>query len=118
MIERFEPTDAHDRRLVPGLDGLQRLHSVAELERFLAGPLKPRDFLITAYHPLGTARLGRDPDDGVCDAQHRVRGRQGLYVMDGSAVPSSLGANPQVTIMALAGRAAARLADHLQEHQA
>ena len=57
-------------------------------------------------------------DDGVCDAQHRVHGRQGLYVMDGSAVPSSLGANPQVTIMALAGRAAARLADHLQEHQA
>jgi len=104
--------------LVPGLKGLRRLRSVPELERFLAGPLKPRDFLITAYHPLGTARLGRDAQDGVCDAHHRVHGRQGLYVMDGSAVPSSLGANPQVTIMALASRAAARLADRLQEQQA
>ncbi len=103
--------------LVPGPEGITRLRDRHQLDAFLRRPLKPRHFLITAYHPLGTARLGRDADDGVCDAEHRVFGQPGLYVMDGAAVPSSLGANPQVTIMTLAGRAAARLADRLQDPQ-
>jgi len=38
-----------------------------------------------------------------------------LTVMDGAAVPSALGANPQVTIMSLALRAARRLADRWSE---
>jgi choline dehydrogenase-like flavoprotein len=49
----------------------------------------------------------------VCDADHRVFGTSGLYVMDGSAVPGSLGANPQVTIMAMATRAAEKLAGNI-----
>src|SRR5690606_41591783 len=56
------------------------------------------------YHPLGTARLAADPAQGVCDPNHRVHGWQGLYVMDGSNPPTSLGANPQVTLMTLASR--------------
>lgn len=99
--------------MVPGLHDMTRLRSVAELERFMRRHLTPRDFLITAYHPLGTARLAPSPDQGVCDSDHRVFGYAGLYVMDGANVPTSLGANPQVTIMALASRAASRLADRL-----
>ena len=101
--------------IVPGLRQHQRLRDSRELERWLAGKRKPRDFLISAYHPLGTARLAADPSQGVCDSEHRVFGWQGLMVMDGSSVPSSLGANPQVTIMAMAARAAASLADRLQD---
>jgi choline dehydrogenase-like flavoprotein len=44
---------------------------------------------------------------------HQVHDCAGLYVVDGSAVPSSLGVNPQVTIMTLATRAAGILADRL-----
>ena len=47
-------------------------------------------------------------DDGPGD--HQVHGTPGLYVVDGAAVPSSLGVNPQVTIMAMANRAADKLA--------
>ena len=36
----------------------------------------------------------------------RLHGVEGLYVADASAVPSSLGVNPQITIMALATRLA------------
>ncbi|EKF74455.1 hypothetical protein A11A3_08540 [Alcanivorax hongdengensis A-11-3] len=99
--------------LIPGMQGMKRLHNEQELAAFLAGPLKPRDFLITAYHPLGTARLAAKASEGVCDSHHRVFDTPGLYVMDGAAVPTSLGANPQVTIMAMASRAAGLLADSL-----
>jgi choline dehydrogenase-like flavoprotein len=41
-----------------------------------------------------------------------VHGVRGVYVADGSAVPSSLGVNPQLTIMALATRLAFGLLGH------
>ncbi|MZR61324.1 GMC family oxidoreductase [Alcanivorax sp. DP30] len=98
---------------IPGPHHIATLTSKADLARFMKQRHKPADFLITAYHPLGTARLGASPEQGVCDPLHQVFGYAGLSVMDGSCVPSSLGANPQVTIMTLASRAASRLAERL-----
>ncbi len=95
---------------VPALVGSQSFSSLAAAEKWLDKPRSPRDFLITAYHPLGTAAIAATPEHGVCDPNHRVFGRRGLYVVDGAAVPSSLGANPQLTIMALALGAARRYA--------
>jgi choline dehydrogenase-like flavoprotein len=79
------------------------------------GPLRrahvrPRDLTLMAFHPLGTARASADPARGVLDADLQVRGTHGLYVADGSAVPTSLGVNPQITIMALATRLARHIA--------
>ena len=98
--------------MIPGLSRIVTIRSEEELDAFMARKHRPKDFMMTAYHPLGTARIS-GIDDGVCDGDHRVNGWQGLYVMDGSSVPSSLGANPQVTIMSLAARAAARLAERI-----
>jgi choline dehydrogenase-like flavoprotein len=75
--------------------------------------LRADDLTLSAYHPLGTARMGRDPATSVVDMELRVRGLPSLMVCDGSAVPTSMGANPQITIMALAARAAERLAARL-----
>jgi choline dehydrogenase-like flavoprotein len=72
--------------------------------RVRAGELK-----LMAFHPLGTARASARPGDGVVDADLRVHGVKGLHVCDGSVVPTSLGVNPQLTIMALA----TRLGEHL-----
>ncbi len=52
-------------------------------------------------HILGGATMGRSPAEGVCDAQGRVFGYEGLYVADGSLVPANLGVNPSLTIAAL-----------------
>ncbi len=89
------------------------IRNLRELDELLQMKLSPRDFLISAFHPLGTARIGRSTTTAVCDADHQVFGKSGLYVMDGSAVPSSLGANPQVTIMALATKAAETLSKRI-----
>jgi choline dehydrogenase-like flavoprotein len=64
-----------------------------------------------AFHPLGTCRMGGDPAAGPIDSWGRLRGYEGIYVSDGSIVPSSLGVNPQITIMALATRIAYGLTD-------
>ncbi|MFZ5723456.1 MAG: FAD-dependent oxidoreductase [Pseudomonadota bacterium] len=98
---------------LPGMSHLTTLRNVADLEAFWKTNPKPRRFLMSAYHPLGTARIAADAQQGVCDPQHQVYGHEGLYVMDGSSVPSSLGANPQVTIMTMATRAARLLGDRL-----
>src|SRR5690606_26885348 len=98
-----------DEVILPGLRHHQRIRNNEQLAQWMQGKRSPRDFLMSAYHPLGTARIAASDRDGVCDSDHQVFGWHGLYVMDGSSVPSSLGANPQVTIMAMAARAAARV---------
>ena len=61
-------------------------------------------------HPLGGCRMGRSIEDGVVDDRCRVRrpaggAWPGLYVVDGSAIPTSLGVPPSLTIAAVAERA-------------
>lgn len=60
----------------------------------------------SSQHPLGSCRMGQRPDDSVVDVDGQAWDVRGLYVADGSIVPTSLGVNPQLTIMALATRIA------------
>lgn len=92
--------------VMPGVFGFDELHDKRDLERFRSARIAASRFEVTAYHPLGTARMARSSADGVIGPDHESHDVADLYVVDGSAVPSSLGVNPQVTIMALAVRAA------------
>ena len=69
------------------------------------GYLSPSQIEVTAFHPLGTCRVGADPETSVLGPDHEVNGVERLYDADGSAVPTALGVNPQMTIMAMALRA-------------
>lgn len=69
-----------------------------------------RRFECTSQHPLGTCRMGTEPRSSVVDARGRVWDAEGLYVVDGGVLPTSLGVNPQQTIMAMALRMAQRMA--------
>lgn len=64
------------------------------------------DLKLMAFHPLGTARADARATHGVTDGALALHGVEGLYIADGSVVPSALGVNPQLTIMALATRLA------------
>jgi cholesterol oxidase len=59
----------------------------------------------TTAHLLGGCCMGVDAQSGVIDAQHRVFGYPGLFVIDGSAISANPGVNPSLTITALAERA-------------
>lgn len=82
----------------------------------LNGP-QPGGGLFTV-HPLGGCAMADSVADGVCDDRGRVFHRdgslhEGLYVMDGSIMPGSLGVNPMLTIAALAERACAAIVKEL-----
>ena len=60
-----------------------------------------------AAHTIGTCRMGTDPDDAVVDPFGRSFDVENLWICDNSVFPSSLAANPALTIMALSLRTAA-----------
>jgi choline dehydrogenase-like flavoprotein len=101
------------RAVIGPVHGFDELRSMADVDRLAAAHVRASDFTLSAHHPLGTARMGRDPASSVVGADHQLHGGPGLYVVDGSVVPTSLGVNPQVTIMSLATRAADLLAARL-----
>lgn len=89
------------------------MRTIRDARAIATADLKPNHFTAAGFHPLGTARMGADSRTAVVDFENRVFGTRGLYVADGSVVPSSLGVNPQVTIMAFALRAADAIAADL-----
>ena len=80
-----------------------QLANAAQAKSFFALDAGPLGKFITV-HPLGGCPMADDPARGVTDHRGRVHGYDGLYVLDGSIVPTALGVNPSKTIAALAER--------------
>jgi choline dehydrogenase len=72
------------------------------LEAFL------REKAETVYHPVGTCRMGAD-DASVVDPEMKVRGIDGLRVVDGSVMPTLISGNTNLPILAMAEK----IADHI-----
>lgn len=93
------------KRVAPGVQPLEffddEASAFAKIDTLTSG-----EFLSQPYgsHPHGTCRMGpkTGPHAGVVDENAQVHDVRRLYVMDGSIFPTTLGVNPQVTIMSAA----------------
>lgn len=89
------------REVVFGVHDAPIVRSVADIDAALPDDIPARDIALYASHPMGTCRMGADERTSVVDPEGRVWGWKNLHVADASVFPTSLGVNPQVTVMAL-----------------
>ncbi len=66
------------------------------------------------YHPLGGCPMADTEQEGVVDSCGRVFNYPGLYIADGSIVPTAIGRNPSYTIAALSERIAEKMLQDMQ----
>ena len=95
-IAQTEPLAAvRGRELTPG----EEVQSDAEIEDFLRREVE------LLYHPTGTCRMGSD-EGAVVDPQLRVRGVEGLRVVDASVMPTIVGGHTHAATVMIAEKAA------------
>ena len=106
MAETFFAAGAREVYLpVLGMRGV----TADELAKVPLESVPGRRIECASQHPLGSAQMGHGAQSSVVDADGRVWGVDELYIADGSILPTSLGVNPQLSIMAVATRAAWRM---------
>src|SRR5581483_120607 len=79
----------------------------AAIERLPMAPLRAR---VVSAHVMGGCGMGSDPERSVVDGRGTHHQVGNLSVFDGSVFPTSIGANPQLSIYGLTARNASILA--------
>lgn len=94
------------RAVKTGHPDMKSVTTFAEADRLASLRWEPGYFRPTAFHPVGTARMGADEESSVVDSGGRVWGYPNLRIADASILPSCPEVNPQETVMALAATVA------------
>jgi len=115
-IHEDPATCRNAKRVFTGCYGMPILTSREDLKTFKAMKTKPWHYEVTAFHPLGTCRMGNDPRRSVVNLNLEAHDIKGLFITDGSPFPTSLGVNPQVTIMSFATRASDYIAKNINRY--
>ena len=106
------------RIIIPhrGLSMIEKEDDISKLVEKIM--LDSRNLLLGSAHPQSGNRIGPSPADSVVDADCRVHGFKNLFVCDASVFPTSVGVNPQITVMAIASIIAARITKDWNERYA
>ncbi|MFB9268146.1 GMC oxidoreductase [Bradyrhizobium erythrophlei] len=86
----------------------------------LDGDLMPSDAILTLIgdHQMGTCRMGDDPAASVVNRFCRLHDAENVFVVDSSFMPTGLGLNPTVTVVANALRVGTHIVDALKKGEA
>ncbi|MCF1427918.1 MAG: GMC family oxidoreductase [Shewanella sp.] len=102
------------KQVLPISEGMAFAHSWQEAKQAIAGmPLAPLRTVVASAHVMGGCPFGEDRQQAMVGSDGRSHYLENLSVMDGSLFPTSLGANPQLTIYGITARNASRLAAEL-----
>ena len=117
--QNFMSTDNEWKTLRAGVRLMRDIMSKPHLKPFIARELNPglssdadidahiRNTAITLHHPLGTCKMGHEDDEtAVVDPHLRVRGVEGLRVIDASVMPDLISGNINAPVMMIAEKAA------------
>lgn len=92
--------EAGAKKILLPLIGFDEITHPDELINFSKTEIKPSQLELSAFHPMGTCRMGDNPKTSVVNAMLETHDIKNLFIADASVFPSSLGVNPQVSIMA------------------
>ncbi len=102
------------KKVYTPIQGYTEISNPRELAALERARIKATDILyMSAYHPMGTCRMGSHPEHSVVRHTCETWDVRNLYIVDASVIPTSLGVNPQLTVMALATRAAGFIDERL-----
>ncbi|MFT5430411.1 MAG: choline dehydrogenase-like flavoprotein, partial [Myxococcota bacterium] len=87
---------------ITGVYGMPYKTGPDEVDSILQASLDPRHWTAILSHLFGGCVMGSDPSRSVCNGRGEVHGIDGLVMADASQIPTTLGVNPQHTIMSLA----------------
>ncbi|WKW13606.1 GMC family oxidoreductase N-terminal domain-containing protein [Pseudogemmatithrix spongiicola] len=85
-----------------------------DIARLRERPMGPNDLPFFSAHVNGTCRFGTDPRSAGTDPHGERFGAPGVFVADGSLLPTAPGVNPQETIFALSTIVAERIASRVR----
>ena len=103
--------EAGAKTVLPGVQGLPYKMTADQVDQILEAKPDPRNWTGILSHLFGGCIMGANPQTAVCDEQGAVYGYEGLYISDASAIPTTLGVNPQHSIMAMSMWACQQMID-------
>jgi len=92
------------KRVLLPFSSLTEIKSMDEVTKIYDSNIKLDEMEVLTVHALATCRMSANPKRGVVNPMGESWDVENLFLADGSVVPSSLGVNPQETIMALSMR--------------
>lgn len=92
------------RQVLLPIFGIEPIRRVEDLRALVDTPPPARRVECMSFHPLGSARMSVSPELGAVKPTGESWRVDNLFVTDGSVLPSSIGVNSQLPIMAIAMR--------------